>query len=359
MNMFQELKIFDMGKSLARVFFKEAIEDLFKAKQIPFSYRVWAIIHGFSPTNAWFKRINNENRHLYYSDLAYYSHAPFNDSCYTKLISKGNFPYTFKDFPQYIPKYYAELHANGIKFLEAWDNAIEKEGISSIVALLKKETVIALKKSNGRAGIGFMVIRCDRDGNYSVNRTSIDSEKLFQLLSSLDGYFVCEYIHQCSAFDKIWSKTAHTLRVQTSNVKNGKAEIVFAFLRYGSTLAGEAVSHVSAPGIFTSVIDTHTGSTRITVNAGKRGQYEEVFFHPETKETFNVNVPNWNLISQQVLDMHDSIPNLRWLGWDIIVTDRGFKIIEINTFSGLNGAEVGDANPQLKEWLSFLLASKS
>ena len=46
-------------------------------------------------------------------------------------------------------------------------------------------------------------------------------------------------------------------------------------------------------------------------------------------------LPNWSLVREKVMEIYCFIPQVRYMGFDLIVTDDGFKIIEINSHPGL------------------------
>ena len=50
-----------------------------------------------------------------------------------------------------------------------------------------------------------------------------------------------------------------------------------------------------------------------------------------------VSVPHWDEITTTILELAEQLPELPYIGWDlIVVTDGGFKILEGNTNSDVN-----------------------
>lgn len=325
------------------VYWKDAVQSVFHATNIPFKYRIWALFHGFNPEAAWFKGINDENMTNYLEDYVYYNHTPYNDPKYMYMVSKNNFRETLKDYPECLPKYYAVIKNNKIEQMDAWNQKNEGHGAASVIKLLEEKKILALKRISGRAGDGFIVARYHTNDSFTFNDKPFDRLKAEQYISSLDGYIVSEYVQQCSEYDRIWCKTTHTLRIQTCNSIAGKAEVVFAFLRFGSSKALHCVSHVNAPGIYTAVIDIKTGHTKAVITPNEQGKAIHVSNHPDTGANLLCPVPHWDMVVSKCLEMHDEkLRNLSWLGWDIMITDDGFRILEINTFSGLVGVEAID-----------------
>lgn len=327
-------------KSLVLVFYKEALNDLLHAKFIPLGYRFWAIRHGMNPTTAWFRRINNANIRDYLSEYKYYKCAPYNDRKVRGAVSKTNYRTTFKDFQEYLPVYYATLNQGEVEFLDGWPVAIEKNGTEAILKLLEDRQHLAIKLLNGRAGRGF--IEAKYSSKFVFNNKEYNYEAAKNYLDSLNGYMVCEYIEQCEEYRKIWNGTSHTLRIQTCCLSGEDVKPVFSFLRIGSSKVPHAVSHIAEPGMFTGIIDISNGTTRAVITCDEHQQYKRIHAHPDSGEEMVIDVPNWNLIIDKCVELHKRVSGLRWLGWDIIVTDSGFKIIEVNTFSGLVGVEILD-----------------
>ena len=326
--------------NLILVFWKDSLESFFHASNIPLKYRIWAVLHGFNPENAWFKGINNVNKTNYLKDLTYYSHTPYNNPNYIHMVSKDRFKETLKAYPEYLPKYYGKIKSRKIELLDDCkkQNALNRE--TSIIKLLENKKVLALKRISGRAGAGFIVGRYHSKDQFTFNDIPYDRRAAEQYISSLDGYIVSEFIKQCSQYDNIWSKTTHTLRIQTCNVMNGKAEAVFAFLRFGSSKALHAVSHVIDKGIYTAIIDVSSGQTNMVLTPDELGRAKQVTVHPDTGANLLIPVPHWDTVVAKCIEMHDkNLAKLAWLGWDIVITDDGFRILEINTFSGLIGVE--------------------
>ena len=329
--------------SLILVYWKEELESLFQAKMVPFPRRVWYALHGFSPAAAWFKGVDRQNFRNFLKDHTYYKHTPYNNPTATDKISKVNFRQTLCDFSDYLPRYYAELSGGVVKPLDSWPAADPCDGAEAVVRLLEKEGRLAFKLVQGRSGKGFLVGRYHGPDSYSFNDAPCDRKAAVQTVAAMNGYIVTEYVRQCEAYEAIWSRTSHTLRIQTTNVMTGKAEIAFAFLRFGSSRVLHAVSHINCPGNYTAIIDPQTGHTKKVISVDEGGRSVLVHTHPETGEDLELNVPHWELIASACLRMHDEkLSDLSWLGWDIMVTDDGFRILEINTLTGLIGVEADE-----------------
>lgn len=328
------------ARSNLLVFFKDCAGEIMQDRKIPFSYKIWAFCNGFFPCRAWFHGINAKNRKDYLTDLDYYRKAPYNDPAFTAQISKENLKNTLTAFDAFLPRYYLKIRQGTFQKLKDWPEEVELSGAGSVLSLLETKTVLVMKRVSGRAGAGFIVAKWLDDDRFSFNDAILDREEAAQYVERLDGYLVTEFVVQAETYQSIWDQTTHTLRVQTyKKDPYSPAQIVFAFLRVGSSKMLRAVSHVVSPGNYTTGIEISTGNPMATVTAGEDGRMTTTEKHADTGKDLQVAVPNWELIAEKCTQMHDQLKDLNWLGWDIVVTDDGFKILEINTFTGLVAVE--------------------
>ena len=49
-----------------------------------------------------------------------------------------------------------------------------------------------------------------------------------------------------------------------------------------------------------------------------------------------MQIPNWEGIKQQMLDVCKKIPYMDFIAWDLLITEEGVSVIEANTSSGVN-----------------------
>lgn len=328
-------------RSNFRVFLKDGAIELLTEKQIPFSYRVWALAKGFFPRRAYFHGINKRNANDYLKDIDYYRNAPYNNVQHTSSISKENFKNTLMKYNEFTPQYYMKISGGKYERLQDCPKEITCGNANSVITLLEKRKILAIKKVSGRAGAGFIIAKHVGDDQFSFNDLFVNREKAIDYISNLDGYLFTEFIQQADVYKGIYENSIHTLRVQTyKKDKFTQGQIVFAFVRIGGEKASGAVGHVVSEGIYSTEIDIVTGEAIKTVTPGANVRLVEVENHPDTGKALNVAVPNWKLISKMCIEMHNTcLKDLCWLGWDIVATNEGFKILEINTFSGLVAPE--------------------
>ena len=60
--------------------------------------------------------------------------------------------------------------------------------------------------------------------------------------------------------------------------------------------------------------------------------------HPDTGTLLEGYLPNWETVKKGVYDISMMIPQLEYLGFDIAITEDGFKILEINIHQDIHKA---------------------
>ena len=82
--------------------------------------------------------------------------------------------------------------------------------------------------------------------------------------------------------------------------------------------------------MYTSV-NVATGDIMSPVLYGKLKNNEEAKVHPDSGEAFKGKIKGWDQIKSQILAIGDYYPELSYMGYDLAVTDDGFRILEINS----------------------------
>ena len=63
--------------------------------------------------------------------------------------------------------------------------------------------------------------------------------------------------------------------------------------------------------------------------------------HPDTHVILGgQRLPNWDIVKKGLYDIVDYFSTLEYFGFDVIITDDGFKICEINSLPGLDIEQV-------------------
>lgn len=149
-----------------------------------------------------------------------------------------------------------------------------------------------------------------------------DIKILYKDIINLDNGILEDYIYQHDDMKSI-AESVNTIRILTFNNFN-KCNILAAILRMG---VNSYVDNFSAGGIVAS-IDIKTGKV---CTKGVDKYQNEYYEHPVSKiKIDDIKIPYWDRVLKLVEECYDVIPEVRYIGWDIAITNDGPVIIEGN-----------------------------
>jgi hypothetical protein len=319
----------------AYLMFKKSLDGLTTNQGVSLRKKIWALRRGFISDKVIKFGLTEENYQDYISDFAYYKLHPINQYFSIWIDDKLTLKFILHPFNENLPEYYFHIR-NGeiLPLLEA-----PKETpytTSSIIHLLEEKNSLTIKLVTGSKGEGFIKLH-NRDGRYFFNKEEFTVKELSEKLDNLIkqpgfGYLITEYIKPCRELSEIWSKSPNTIRLSVFKLDDGFPHIVFAYIRFGTEQTGY-VDNASV-GAITCRIDVETG--RFSEGEFHDGLiYYKHKFHPDSGELLEGTIPRWNEIKEKIVKICSYLPQLIYLGIDLIVTDEGFKIIEINSHEGI------------------------
>ena len=232
------------------------------------------------------------------------------------------------------------------------------ESPEGIAALLREKGVLAAKRLWGSCGVGFYRLEY-RDGQFYVTGKPVSEAELKEFLSGLYAYLVLEYIVNHRDIRRIWPEATNTMRVLMANC-NGKLVRMRAFIRFGSA-ASNGVDNAAAGGI-ESIIDEDTGRILFTQSQDTFGMPTRIERHPDSGESFDIQIPRWEQITDKLEQICRDYPQLRYWGFDVAVTEDSFKILEINSLSGLMAAQCKEPlikDPKTREVFEYFKKTKN
>lgn len=156
---------------------------------------------------------------------------------------------------------------------------------------------------------------------------------LYEPLGKLGGYNVlktnellleeCITQHPSMSFN---NTSVNTVRVYSVLDRQGKAHILKAVLRAG--VGDSVVDNFHSGGVIYPVNVEHG----FIESAGvRRLDRKEITIHPGTDIIMlGFVIPHWSLLKDTVKKMAESIPQVRYIGWDMVITPDGVDMIEAN-----------------------------
>ncbi len=182
--------------------------------------------------------------------------------------------------------------------------------------LSNKDTVIA-KPLEGSSGQGIEKF-ARADWQESI-------PEFLELLHQKSIGILEEVVKQHERLAMLCPTSVNTVRIATL-LGDKKQGIVYAFLRIGN---GRVMDNVDCGGMAARV-DLDSGKL-LTVGADKQGNTFEK--HPKTGTPIvGFEMPFWEEAKQMCIEASQKIPQMRFVAWDVAITDSGPRFIEGNSF---------------------------
>jgi len=165
-----------------------------------------------------------------------------------------------------------------------------------------------------------------------------------------EGFVAEEIVHQCSEMAEFHPQSVNTVRMMTICHKD-YVRIWNPFLRMGR---GENYVDNANYGGIECIINPQTGVME-DASDFEGNTYEN---HPDTgKQLRGTQIPRWDEAISLAVELAKLIPKIRYVGWDLALTNEGWVVIE-----GNHAAEMGYQNIQKnsikKEFKNELLKLK-
>lgn len=290
---------------------------------------------GFLSESEIIYNLKENNPQEYLSDIqrlnTRYLNGPYSFVLDEKLVFESM-------YKQYInvPKNLSLIEAGKFLCLE------EVEKIDSpmkILEYLDIHSACVIKPIRNGGGYGILVLK-KTEGNYFLNGTQIDLAGLEKVTSKLNNYIVNEFVEQSNFSKDFYPKTTNTIRILTMiDPLTNKPFIPIAVQRMGNLTSIPADNWTQ--GGLSAEIDIETGELGKGVSYPKDGKLQWYSEHPETKSPIEGKlVPNWNEMKESILNAASLYPYIKYVGWDIVITNGGFSVLEGNNFSDVNLLQV-------------------
>lgn len=314
--------------------YDEIIEDFFENKKYSIFEKIWAYRHGFLSDKLGLYNLNSSNYKNYLSDFAYYKMHPINGRYSAWIDDKLTLRYTLYNFSDYLPDYYFQLNKGTVLKLADCPSYLENE-IDGIIELLREKEKLAVKLLSGGCGIGFYKLSF-KNKEFYLNNVSISLHDLKSFLNSLESYLITEYIEAHDSIRKIYDVTPNALRIVTINPDKEEPRILFSLIRFGNAKTG-MVDNTYAGWLFSKInIDNGAFENPKMYIDGKAVSQLK---HPDTGVDLTGTIPYWPTIKEKTIEIAKALPQLVYMGFDVIVTNNGLKIIEINSLPAITSIQ--------------------
>jgi len=235
---------------------------------------------------------------------------------YGILMADKQLMYTyFKDYLQYFPTlyFYIENH----KFING--------NFDELILILKQEQTLIIKATRSYGGKGVHLLEYKNEYFYFDN-TIFNENELKKLILSINGnYIITEYVKQHLYASNINPKSTNSMRIMTLyDSDTDECWIAGVVHRFGTDKSG-FVDNLSSGGV-SAIVDQSTGNIGLALINKDQKRY-----HPDTFQLiYGIHIHNWDLIKEKIIELAKYSSRIPYLGWDVVSTDNGFKILEIN-----------------------------
>ncbi|RNA65247.1 hypothetical protein CR163_008430 [Prosthecochloris sp. ZM_2] len=309
-------------------------------KKPPLFKRIGYYLKGYT-TESWrlyHQSCDPQPPELYVSDYQRYNKAPrVNDKYGILLADKNLFTDFMSPYRSYLPETYAEVHGGRIVPSERSSHPAGNTG--ELAELLESGHALALKSSSGYGGLGFHV--CMKVGEtLTIDNEPADTARLDELLSSLDDYIIGEYIRQAPYAETIFSRTANTIRLLTILDPDSRSPVIAAAAHRFGTNKSYPVDNFTRGGLSTA-IDLESGTLGRSAAHTSGGRITWLDHHPDSGAPIaGVTVPRWNELCDTIRELASYLHYCPLIGWDIVCTENGMKIIEANDSPGVDFLQI-------------------
>lgn len=346
--MLEKVRALGMEYRWSRMFVKKLIDDE-KAFPVSAEEAKFALTHGFYPGRVALYGLTEENYKDYLPDFNYFMLHPLNNH-FLKWLDKTTLKYVLNSngCESTMPEYYLYVeNDDSYTYLMDAPSHIAK-GENYIMDLLRWKKVLAMKPNSGTSGgFGFIKLELRGEDLYENNK-KIDADRFEEIKNNMRNYIVTEYAYQHHELAKIWPDSECTLRVIM--VKDPKKDIYapatwscsVSYARFGTSVNGGA-SNLSSGGVGVG-FDFETGKYNDFAIRYKRycpdGKWQ-IDSHPDTNIVWDgAGLPNWEYVKGKIHDICSHISSLDYLGLDIIITEDGMKLCEINSHPAMDYEQI-------------------
>ncbi|MFM7292122.1 MAG: sugar-transfer associated ATP-grasp domain-containing protein [Planctomycetia bacterium] len=201
--------------------------------------------------------------------------------------------------------------------------------------------------SGGGEGV-FFVQRQNRD--WQVNSRSATESEVHALVGGLDRYIATSFVEQAEYARRIYPLTTNTLRVLTLIDEDGPFVANVAH-RFGTSRSYPIDNfHQGRGGICADVhVSTATLGRALSLDTHHLRSWHDS--HPESGSRIEgVPLPGLSRALEGVLAAARCFPEATCVGWDMVITDTGYSLIEANAPPGIVVSQVHApllANPRV------------
>ncbi len=287
--------------------------------------------HGFYSESYKLYSFDKNDLKEYVSDVSAYIKCQFiNGKNRVYIANKLRFLATLArfGFRRFFPKTYGYIQAEKV---HVFNSKLPKEPEKLFKTLLSSGKKLVFKPNVGGGGRGVFVVSME-NGSYFVNQRPRKLGELTNYLLKHYHYLIQAFVDQTEYSSNLYPNTPNTIRIATMQDVETKEPFITAAVHRIGTKHSYPVDNFNKGGLC-AYIDLSNGVLSSAVTFRGAGTLHWYDNHPDTGIPIKgATVSNWDEIKKNILLMAKKLSFLPFIGWDIIVTDNGMKIIEGNSY---------------------------
>lgn len=295
--------------------------------RVPFLKRIKMNIMGFTADQ--YERFNLKNNNIkdYISEFERWKSRDINGRYKIIMDDKIIFAEIFEKYVR-IPKNIAWINKG--KIYSLGNKKLNVDRIYDLLVVYK--SLVVKPVIHGGAGKGVHVIEFKNDKVF-LDKQFLEIKELDNFVKSLDNYIITEFIKQHNYADSLFKKTTNTIRVIIIRNPLGDGYIISNVVHRIGVNECIPVDNASR-GALVSQVDIETG-----ILGPAKSYFDKTVhrYHPDSgSEIEGIIIPHWELVKSELLSLAYKLPYIKFIAWDVVITEEGFSVIEANASSGLS-----------------------
>lgn len=311
----------------------------FKRVSMPMQQRAYLLAHGFNSPAYVIYDFENYHPSEYVTDHQRRQAGRINRPWTHLLNDKIAFYQLLNEFPDHRPSLYGILN-NGV--LHGIDGvSVTTDSFEWVKSRLTSGDRIVLKPAAGTAGIGVTVLSYEND-TFLLNGTAVSETQLRKEVETVTETLVCAHVDQADYSNALYPLSANSIRILTMyDVYRNEAFIATAVQRIG-TDESAPVDNWSSGGLSAGIMQ-ESGELTAAVQSPDGNDLRWYDYHPDSGARITgTTIPRWEDVCGTVVDIAETVSYIPYIGWDIVITDDGFTILEANSRTDVDLLQVHD-----------------
>ena len=306
--------------------------DWYSVDNVSKEDKEWFCQRGYAPRKINWVGITKENYRDYISNFEFYAPKTYVKDSFVEFFENKLHTYMLlASFKKNLPTHYWYVENGSCDIYPLDVECIHNGSYQDIVDLIDKKPIVA-KACYGGHGKGFMKFEKIGQDKYLINNEEVNLHKLIDTIKSLNKYIITDYCYPGKTFAELCGKEAYgVIRVMLVNDDVDGTQFCASVIRCGCKSGGLLTDF---PGTIYCGLTLDEGVTfdpRMT-ECIEPLRSHKITNHPDTgKNMEGVRVPNWADMVKLIKQVAGSMPWIKYIVMDIIPSDDGFKILEINS----------------------------